>query len=120
MSAKAQKATEANPFAAISEALESAAERFEEGASNARESAKHAAGSAKKAVSTGLYNGAYGVSYGVVYATVFLTELLPKDNVIRRGLEEGADAAFEAVEGKTEKEPTPAAKPKKAKKSKGK
>ena len=119
MSTKAQKAVETNPFASIGEALESAAERFEEGASNARESAKHAAGSAKKAIHTGLYNGSYGLSYGLVYATVFLTELLPKDNVIRRGLEEGADAAIEAHE-KAPAAESAEPKPKRVKKSKAK
>lgn len=76
--------------------MENAAERFEEGSANARQSAKNAAGSTQRVLKVGLYNAAYGVSYGVVFATVFLTELLPKDGILRRGLEEGADAAFDA------------------------
>jgi hypothetical protein len=92
----ATKTTTANPFASLGEALETAAEHFEEGSANARQSAKNAAGTTQRIFKVGLYNTAYGLSYGLVFATVYLTEMLPKDGVLRRGLEEGADAAFEA------------------------
>jgi len=122
MSTTAQKTAEANPFSSLGEALGSAAERFEEGASHARDSAKHDAGSTHRAVKVGLYNAAYGISYGLVFSTVYLTELLPKDSTIRRGLEEGADAAFEAQAKRSphSSEEEAPAKPKKAKKAKAK
>ena len=90
------KAVDADAFSALGEALETAAVRVEEGAANARESAKQAAGNVRRAITVGVYNTAYWTSYGVVYGTVFLTELLPEDSTLRRGLEEGADAALEA------------------------
>ena len=104
MSTKAKTAVDTNAFADLGDALGSAAERFESGAADARESAKRAAGSAQRAAKVGLYNVAYGMSYGLVYATVFMTELLPKDSTFRRGLEEGADAAFEAQAAKEAEE----------------
>lgn len=85
-----------NPFAALGEALESAAGRFEKGSDHARQSAINAAGNTQRIFKTGLYNTAYGLSYGLVFATVYVTELLPKDGVLRRGLEDGADAALDA------------------------
>jgi hypothetical protein len=128
MSTTKTQTVESNPFAAIGEVLETAASRFEEGTSNARENAKHAADSTKKAVTSGLYNGSFGLSYGIVFATVYVTELLPKDSVVRRGLEDGADAAFEAHEKRAvangtaepaeSAKPAAAAKPKRARKSK--
>jgi hypothetical protein len=36
------------------------------------------------------------VSYGVVYAVAFLIELLPEENIVRRGFVEGAEAALDA------------------------
>jgi hypothetical protein len=99
MSTKA-KAIETNPLSVLGDALESAAETFGEATTNARKSAKAAAKSAQKNLATGTYKAAYGVSYGLVYATVFLTELLPEDNILRRGFEEGAEAALEAASKK--------------------
>ena len=97
MTTKAKtKTVETDAFSALGEALETAAVRVEEGAANARESAKQAAGSVRHAFRAGVYNTAYWTSYGVVYTTVFLTELLPEENILRRGLEDGADAALEA------------------------
>lgn len=112
---KTQTPLETNAFSALGEALETAAERFEEGSSQARESAKKAAGTVKRAFGVGVYNTAYWVSYGAVFSSVFLTELLPENSTLRRGLEEGADAALEAhgklVEVEAEEvEETPAAK----------
>ena len=53
-----------------------------------------------------------GPRTGWVDGTVFLTELLPEDSTLRRGLEEGADAALEArgkvhVSEEEEETPTP-------------
>jgi hypothetical protein len=83
-------------FSMLGDTLESAAETFEEASVNSAESAKKAAKTTKRALGTGLHKGAYGVSYGVVYAVSFLTELLPQENVVRRGFVEGAEAALEA------------------------
>ena len=51
----------------------------------------------------------------MVYGVVFITELLPEENVLRRGLEEGADAALDAhgklkIEEEIEEIATPAPK----------
>src|ERR1700693_555552 len=83
-------------FSMLGDTLESAAEAFEEASVNSAESAKKAAKTTKRAIGTGLHKVAYGVSYGVVYAAAFLIELLPEENVVRRGFVEGAQAALDA------------------------
>lgn len=62
----------------------------------------NAARKVKKAASSGLYNVSYGASFGVVFAAVFLVELLPGSNVIRRGLEDGAEAGLDSAIAKAE------------------
>jgi len=95
MASKAKSAA-SNVFSVLGDTLETAAETFEEATHNSRDSARRAAAATKRALSDGAHKAAYGVSYGVVYAAVFVTELLPKDNIIRRGFVEGAGAAYEA------------------------
>jgi hypothetical protein len=97
MSTKAKEATGTGPLSVLGEALESAAETFGDATTNARASAKVAAKKVRSTLSTGAYKSAYGVSYGVVFGGVFLKELLPENNTLRRGFEEGAEAAFDAV-----------------------
>jgi hypothetical protein len=80
----------------LGDTLESAAEAFEEASVNSIESAKKAAKTTKRAVGTGVHKVAYVVSYGVVYAAAYLIELLPEENVVRRGFVEGAEAALDA------------------------
>ncbi|WP_020179765.1 hypothetical protein [Methylopila sp. M107] len=65
------------------------------------------AGSVKSAVvrtgeiaGAGVYRGSYGLSYGVVFSGVFVKELLPNGNALRRGFEDGSEAAFDAVEAR--------------------
>lgn len=80
----------------LGDTLESAAEAFEEASVNSSESAKRAAQTTKRALGNWLHGAAYGVSYGLVYAGVFVTELMPENNLVRRGLAEGAEAALGA------------------------
>ena len=95
MSTKSGAST-ANVFSMLGDTLESAAEAFEEASVSSSESAKRAAQTTKRAVGNFLHGAAYGVSYGLVYAGVFITELMPENNVVRRGLAEGAEAALDA------------------------
>jgi hypothetical protein len=90
------KVVDAGAFSAFGETLETVAVRVKEGAATVSHSAKQASGTVGRAFTVGIYNTAYWTSYGVVYTTVFLKELLPADNTLRRGLEEGAVAALEA------------------------
>jgi hypothetical protein len=83
-----------NPLSVLGEALDAAAESIGDARADATESAKAAARKVQSGVSTGAYYTAYGVSYGVVFSGVFLKELLPVNNVIRRGFEDGAQAAI--------------------------
>jgi hypothetical protein len=100
MSAKVEEALDTSPLSVLGEALESAAETFGQATTNARASAKVAAKKVRKTFGAGVYKTAYGISYGLVYGAVFVTELLPKDNVLRRGFEDGAEAALDAVASK--------------------
>lgn len=86
-----------DPLSAIGEALESAAGSINEASSSAAQSAKAAAQSVKGAAHAGTYNLAYGLSYGIVFGAVFLVELLPDENVLRRGFEDGAEAGFDSA-----------------------
>jgi hypothetical protein len=95
MSIKSEAST-ANVFSMLGDTLESAAEAFEEASVNSSESAKRAAQTTKRALGNWLHGAAYGVSYGLVYAGVFVTELMPENNLVRRGLAEGAEAALGA------------------------
>jgi len=97
MSPKVKEATGTHPLSVLGEALESAAESFGDATTNARASAKVAARKVRTTLGAGVYKSAYGVSYGVVFGGVFLKELLPENNTLRRGFEEGAEAAFDAV-----------------------
>jgi hypothetical protein len=64
---------------------------------NATNSAKVAARKVKDAA----HSGAYGVAFGVVFSAVFLVELLPANNVLRRGFEDGAEEGFDAAIAKS-------------------
>ncbi|HSI85114.1 MAG: hypothetical protein ACAI35_04910 [Candidatus Methylacidiphilales bacterium] len=96
MSSTKQGYSKTIPFADLEQELGAASERYEEGTAHARATAKVAAGNVKHAIKVGVFNASFGLSYGLVFSTVFLTELLPEDSTVRRGLEEGADAALEA------------------------
>jgi len=75
---------------------ESGGEAFEKASVSSVESTKRTAKTIELAVATGLHKAAYGVSYGLVYTGSFLAELLPKENAVRRGFVEGAEAALQA------------------------
>jgi len=95
------ESSDANPLAALGEALEAAAESIGGAQSDARahatESAKAAAIKVQSGVGTGAYYAAYGISYSLVFSGVFIRELLPVNNPIRRGFEDGAVAAYDAA-----------------------
>ncbi len=90
-------ASESNPFSALGEALDAASQSVSDARADATASAKAAALKVQSTVGAGAYYAAYGVSYGVVFSGVFLKELLPTNNAIRRGFEDGAQAAIKTA-----------------------
>jgi hypothetical protein len=90
--------SEASSLTALGEALESAAGsiRATTGTGVVRRT-RNAAGKVGSLVSSGAYHAAYGASYGVVFGGVFLKEFLPESSAVRRGLEQGSQAAIDAV-----------------------
>ena len=80
--------------------FETSAHAISDAAVDARASAKAAAQSVKDGVGRGAYKAAFGVSFGVVFTGVFLTELLPVQSSLRRGLEDGAGAALDAIDAR--------------------
>ncbi len=94
---KPSVATESNPFSVLGEALDAASQSIGDARADATASAKATALKVKSSVGTGAYYTAYGVSYGVVFSGVFLKELLPANNAIRRGFEDGAQAAIKSA-----------------------
>ena len=89
--------SENNPFSALGDALDAAAQSVGDARADATASAKVAAAKVQSGVSTGAYYAAYGLSYGLVFSGVFIKELLPAGNPVRRGFEDGATAAFDAA-----------------------
>jgi len=83
-------------FSVLGDTLESAAESFEEATANSRDSAKRAAATTKRALGIGVHKAAYGIAFGLVYSAVFITEMLPKENIVRRGFIEGTEGALES------------------------
>ena len=86
-----------NALAALGDALEAASGTIGSVRTSVTGSVRSAAGKVGSVVSAGAYHGAYGASYGIVFTAVFLKEFLPVGSTVRRGLEEGAEAAFDAV-----------------------
>lgn len=97
MSATYEETQEASRFSFLGDALGSAAGTVGALTVTVGGSAKAAAQKVQGALGAGVYKTAYGISYGVVFAGVFVTELLPIDASVRRGFEEGANAARQAV-----------------------
>ena len=90
--------SQSSALSALGDALDAASASLSDARADATESAKLAAAKVQVGVSTGAYYTAYTVSYGLVFTGVFLKELLPLNNPIRRGFEDGATAAISAVD----------------------
>jgi hypothetical protein len=91
---------QSSALSALGDALDAAAESIGHARADATESAKLAAARVQVGVSSSAYYAAYGLSYGLVFGGVFIKELLPANNPIRRGFEDGANAAFEAADNR--------------------
>ncbi len=100
MSAIEAAAAERTAMEDLAEAMENAIDYIGTASASAGASVKSAAGRTGEVMGAGVYKGAYGVSYGLVFSAVFLKELLPTGNAVRRGFEDGAEAAFTAVEAR--------------------
>lgn len=94
---KSAEAHSHNPLSVLGEALDAASDSITDARADATATAKAAALKVQSGVGTGAYYAAYGVSYSLVFSGVFLKELLPVGSSIRRGFEDGADAAFGAA-----------------------
>ena len=94
------QAPTSSALSALGEALDAASVSVSHARADATESAKLAAAKVQSGVSVGAYYTAYGVSYGLVFTGVFLKELLPINNPVRRGFEDGAVAAIDAAESR--------------------
>src|ERR1700721_4301344 len=92
---------QADPLARLGERIETAAGSLGDAATNAKASARVAARKVKDAAHSGAYHTAYGAAFGVVFSAVFLVELLPANNVFRRGFEDRAEAGFDAAIAKS-------------------
>jgi hypothetical protein len=105
-------------FHILGDTLESAAETFEEVTANAADSAKRAAGVTKSALCNALYKTCYGIAFGAVYSSVFIVEMMPAGSKVRRGFEEGAEAALAARKKAAERRTAPRPKAKRPAKAK--
>lgn len=94
---KRSSASESNPLSVLGEALDAASQSISDARADATASAKAAALKVQTGVGVGAYYAAYGVSFGVVFSGVFLKELLPLNNALRRGFEDGAQAAIKSA-----------------------
>ncbi|MBU1190109.1 MAG: hypothetical protein KKA36_02265 [Gammaproteobacteria bacterium] len=79
-------------------AAEGIADALRQGASDAAKSADHLLPKVGNLVSKAIYSTCYYGSYGVVFAALTVARILPKDSTVIHGLEDGADAARQAIE----------------------
>lgn len=98
--AETAEAPDRSAFASLQEAMEQAVDYLGGAGASAGASVKSAAGRTGEIAGAGVYRSAYGLSYGLVFSAVFLKELLPTGNAVRRGFEDGAEAAFDAIEAR--------------------
>ncbi|MGY2048785.1 hypothetical protein [Methylobacterium sp. JK268] len=92
-------ATTANaedPFAILSETLETAATALDVPTAHARESAHRAADTTKRVVGSGVYSVSYALAYGAVFAATYVHDLMPGGSAIQRGFADGAHDALTA------------------------
>jgi hypothetical protein len=75
-----------------------AARGVRQGASDAREAAARTWDATSLFVSRFVYTTCYTVSYGVVFPTALLARSVPRENVLVRGLVDGARAAVQHVD----------------------
>lgn len=86
-----------DPLSSLGGSLQSATASLSHLAGRAGSSLKAAAGKVGSAAYSGVYHAGYGVAFGVVFSGVFLVELLPENNVLRRGFEDGAEEGVDAA-----------------------
>jgi hypothetical protein len=55
------------------------------------------ASDAMQAMARMIYSGSYALAYGIVYATVFVVQLLPQENPVMQGFQDGGKAAMDEV-----------------------
>jgi hypothetical protein len=68
------------------------------GAADAKETATKVWNGTSRFVSRFVYTTTYTLSYGIVFPSMLVARAIPKDNVIMRGIVDGAHAATEKVE----------------------
>ena len=44
-----------------------------------------------------IYSGSFALTYGVVYATVFVAQMIPQDNSMMYGFQDGGKAAMDEL-----------------------
>ncbi|MBV8612832.1 MAG: hypothetical protein JOY66_03550, partial [Acetobacteraceae bacterium] len=87
---------EADPFAILGDALETAADSLETASTDARASAHRASAGTKRVIGSGAYSISYGLAYGAVFTATYLHDLMPIGSAVQRGFADGAHDALEA------------------------
>lgn len=83
-------ATDQQTFAGVAEAVK-------EGAADAAQDASTVSSSIGKYVTKAVHGGCYYVAYGVTFSSLMVAKLIPTNNALVQGLQDGAKAAVEDV-----------------------
>ncbi len=82
--------------------LESVTDAVKEGVADATKTVNTVLPAIGKVVSKTVYNGCYYISFGVTFSALTVGKLLPIDNVVGRGLHDGAEAAKDTITRRAE------------------
>ena len=94
---------DADPLKKVADAMSTAALAIKEGAVDAKAKVSKFMPVASRVVSKTVYASCYYASYGVVFPSLVVASVVPKNNILVYGLNDGAKAAKDAVQSLRER-----------------
>lgn len=94
--------TIANAESSEEKSLESVADAVKEGAEDATKAASTVLPVVGKILSKTVYSGCYYISFGVTFGALTVGKFMPINNIVGRGLHDGAEAAKETISKRAE------------------
>lgn len=97
-----QDAVETTVEVVESTSLSSVGEAVKEGAADAAQGVNTVLPAVGKFLSKALYDGCYYAAYGVTFGALTVAKLIPTDNALVHGIQDGAEAAAADVQKRQE------------------
>jgi hypothetical protein len=97
-----QDSVEAHAEETENTSLSSVGEAVKEGAADAKQGVETILPAVGKFVSKALYGGCYYAAYGVTFGALTVGKLIPTDNAVVHGLQDGAEAAAADIQKRSE------------------